>query len=230
MKFILSFIVAIVLAASPFAAAHQGGISNDDWEAAQKYHAEYVAPVPLFHASMHGETAEIKRLLDGGVDPNLQVDDGPAALMYAAGSGYLETVRILLDNGANPDMQLDGGTTALIYAAGNGYLETVRILLDNGANPNLQVDGGTTALMFAAIYKKTKTVRALLDGGANPNLENNGGETALNMAGQCGYDWETAEALIDGGSDDGWGTYAVDCVDTLMEGMIWSTLRDWNRR
>ena len=60
----------------------------------------------LFSAAAFGNLDEVKRLvLDCGVDPNVQDDDGETPLHNAALEGHLDVVKLLLEHGADPNVQ-----------------------------------------------------------------------------------------------------------------------------
>ena len=142
---------------------------------------------PLCAAAEEGDLAEIKLLLDLGVDVNAATDEGSTALMYATANGHPEVAKMLISSGANPNMVKDGGGTALMFAAGEGDSEVVKRLLSAGANLNAASDEGDTALMFAALTGHSKIVEQILSAGANPNTINHHGDTALMFAAAKGH-------------------------------------------
>ena len=64
-------------------------------------------------AAMKGDAAELKRLINDGVDINTQDDNenGWAALHYAAWNGRFDCVKLLVENGANPYANTKKGET-----------------------------------------------------------------------------------------------------------------------
>ena len=145
-KTLFFFLISVLSAKTPLAAAHRGKISGEDWGIkTQMDHAKNIAPFPLMHAVYHGELAEIKRLLAGGINPNLTDNFGWTALISAALKGQTEAVKALLKNGAKPNLEDNNGRTALMWAASTGQAETAKILLDNGANPDIKDKEGKTA-------------------------------------------------------------------------------------
>lgn len=79
----------------------------------------------LIYASLYGNAAEVKILLEKGADINSKDDSGHTALMCAAKFGYTETVQVLLPKGADPNVKDVWNETALGWAAKNGHLTTV---------------------------------------------------------------------------------------------------------
>lgn len=56
---------------------------------------------PLQSAAWSGNTIEVQRLLDQGVDVNARDADGKTALMRAAEAGHTDCIRLLLERGAD---------------------------------------------------------------------------------------------------------------------------------
>jgi ankyrin repeat protein len=61
-----------------------------------------------FEWSKEKNLQTVKMLLDLGIDPNQQDDEGRAALHGAAHKGYLEVIQLLVDHGAKLDMNDHG--------------------------------------------------------------------------------------------------------------------------
>ena len=135
----------------------------------------------VFAAIQRGATADVDRLLSGGLNPNAVDADGVPALMAATLFANADTVDVLLKRGADPNRTGPGGATALMWAAPD--IEKVRRLLAHGADVNLKSDTGRTALIVAASYPGTvDLLRLLLDRGADLRAKDSGGSTALGLA------------------------------------------------
>ncbi len=81
---------------------------------------------------LFGSVADIRRMLDGGWNPNSHTAEGTTALMMAAPES--EKVALLLARGAVLDERAKTGYTALMVAANyGGAAKTVRLLLERGA-------------------------------------------------------------------------------------------------
>jgi uncharacterized protein len=112
----------------------------------------------LHSAVQSGDTAKIKELLTGGMDPN-ERRGNRTPLMIAARSANADAVACLIDQGAELEAQDSQGSTALMFAAGGwAYtgkgkeekcLEVVDTLLERGADPNACGNRGQTAMRYA---------------------------------------------------------------------------------
>jgi cytohesin len=99
----------------------------------------------LFVAAGHGDLAEVKRLVvDCGVDPNIQDNNGWTPLHDAAFWDHPEIVEFLLEHGADPNIQDNDGDTPLHIAARRDYCVVVKLLLNHGADPTIRNKKGRT--------------------------------------------------------------------------------------
>ena len=104
----------------------------------------------LMYATLQGELAFVRELLDAGVDINLVNDDGNNALWFACVNNDLEIIKLLIEHGIDIDNQNVNGATALIYAASSGKVEVVKLLTKNKANLYKKTLDDFTALDSAA--------------------------------------------------------------------------------
>jgi ankyrin repeat protein len=123
---------------------------------------------PLMHAVLYENAAAVRRLLDGGADPNAKNGAGATALMWATDDA--EKTALLLQHGADPSILSSDGRTALMIAAGQaGSAPVVKLLLEHGAKASERsLVGGITPLGEAARISDEGVIRLLLDHGANP--------------------------------------------------------------
>lgn len=154
----------------------------------------------LTDAARTQDTAEVRRLLAEGANPNAKDKNGRTPLMEASSGGYTDTVRVLLDKGADVNATDMVGWSALFWAAFSRRMETLRTLVAKGADVNLKDNEGRTALIWAASSGDTDTVRALLEKGANVNAKDGHGWTALMNAADLGHK-DTVRALLEKGAD-----------------------------
>jgi ankyrin repeat protein len=136
----------------------------------------------------------IKKLLDGGADPNALINSTPrarmregsprivyaTALMRAALAGDIELVKLLLAHGADPHIISSDRETTLMAACGTGFingyhrqrspaerLEVVKLLIDLGEDVNAADGYGITPLMVAANLGDIEIVKYLISKGAD---------------------------------------------------------------
>ena len=104
----------------------------------------------LIEAARTNDVAQVKVLLERGVDPESRDESGHTALHFAAGYGYAEVAQTLVDHGADVDAVGNIGNTPLLIAAQEGHTEVARILVDNGANIDAEDEFGGTSTRYAA--------------------------------------------------------------------------------
>jgi peptidoglycan-associated lipoprotein len=119
----------------------------------------------MVEAVKNGDTAKVQSLLDKGVSPDLQADDGKNILMLAAYLGHTDIAKLLIENGADVNARDKDGKTALMYAAEKGHIEMARLLLENGADINAVDNNGKTALQIAQENNQTAMVEFLSNWG-----------------------------------------------------------------
>lgn len=87
----------------------------------------------LHVAASAGLNMEVRRLLEGGSDPNARDAWCETPLHMAARAGHLESVRLLLSMGAEVHATNSDDETALVLAAHEGHKNLCVALLDHGA-------------------------------------------------------------------------------------------------
>jgi len=116
---------------------------------------------PLMYASLYGDAASARLLLDTGADPNAPNDAGATALLWAVDDP--EITRLLLERGANPNLRSPDGRTPVLVASGrSGASDVVAALIDHGATVK-----GQGVLAQAAAAGDATLMRLLLDRGAD---------------------------------------------------------------
>lgn len=132
---------------------------------------------PLFLAIKNGDEketllallekrAEIKTLVDAGVDIHASNKNGETILHKSAAKGYIKTVEALLKEGASVYATNKDRRTSLHLAAQNGHEEVVKLLVENGAEINAKDKDGKTALQMATENNYLVVMHALLAKGA----------------------------------------------------------------
>jgi ankyrin repeat protein len=150
---------------------------------------------PWIRAALFGTAAELKALLDSGLDTNSKTGNGTTLLMFAAHDDA--KVRLLLSRGADVKARATSGTDALTVAAAyRGTRDSLRLMLDAGAVPEAPegVHARHSPLVFASMTGDLENIRLLLKRGAEPSAE------ALSEAVTFGYP-DVLKSLIDAGAD-----------------------------
>jgi len=136
----------------------------------------------------------IKKMLDGGANPNALINSTPrarmregsprlvyaTALMRAALAGDVELAKLLLAYKADPHILSKDRETTLMAACGTGFingyhrqktsaerLELVKLLIDLGEDVNAADNYGITPLMVAANLGDVEIVKYLVSRGAD---------------------------------------------------------------
>ncbi|MFA5137998.1 MAG: ankyrin repeat domain-containing protein [Elusimicrobiota bacterium] len=135
----------------------------------------------LIKAAAHGDTAQVRLLLDQGANVNVRRREaillydpvtgmwGGTPLNAAASQGHLDTVKLLLERGANVRLvNKPFGRPPLVAAAFGGDAEIVRLLLEKGAGVDQPSQMGERALYSAVRHAHPEAARVLLDYGADP--------------------------------------------------------------
>jgi ankyrin repeat protein len=147
--------------------------------------------MPLTVAAERGDAAQVKKLIEAGVDLNARDKSGYTALVWAARNGNKEVAKALIE--ARADMNARdcaaNGWTPLIHAIHKNNTDMARLLIEGGADVNAKagncteksIENGATALWHAAAEDNAEVVEALLAKGANPHAEYDS-STALSKA------------------------------------------------
>lgn len=101
---------------------------------------KYVGP-QLIEAVEDDNIEKVQKLLNIGINPNLQNFDGETALIIASERGRLNIVKLLLDNKARVNFHGGEGYNALLAASKSGYLDIINLLLDNKAMSIFRTNG-----------------------------------------------------------------------------------------
>lgn len=123
---------------------------------------------PWMETALFGTAAELKALLDAGLDPNSHTPEGTTLLMMA--STDPGKVRLLIDRGADVGAKAKSGYTALMVATTYfGTSESVKLLLDHGAEarPGTGVMFDASPLFLASLAGDPENVAMLLAKGAD---------------------------------------------------------------
>lgn len=124
---------------------------------------DFTPPTPLIRAIMQGNSAEAKRLLSSGANPNEGALIGATPLLLAILRGDFDTARALIAKGADVKAVDRAGSTTLMWAAANeaGDPSLAKELLSLGVDPNVKNQMGDDAFAWAMRRGYTPVVEAL---------------------------------------------------------------------
>ncbi len=162
---------------------------------------------PWAETVLFGTVADVRRLLDGGLDANAATaSGGTTALMMAAPD--VEKMRLLLDRGASVNARAKSRFSALMVAA--QYQDgdaAINLLLDRGAQVGPPADGqpvfAANPFFLASYAGNTASLKRLLAAGSKLDeaMIVIGTSRATPMLGAFKFgDIETARALLDLGA------------------------------
>ena len=156
---------------------------------------------PVADATMKGDRARLRVLLQQKADVNAPQVDGATAIEWAAYRNDLEMADLLIAAGANVKLANRDGVTPLWLASENGSARMIGKLIEAGADPNERQPNGETPLMMAARNGNLAALKFLLDHRANVNLkEDLRGTTALMWAAEQMHA-DAVKLLVERGAD-----------------------------
>jgi len=117
-----------------------------------------------------GQTDELMKRIDEGLDLETRDDQGNTILALAARYGTRDLVASLLEAGANIEGRANNGQTPMMQAAQAKKTEIVKLFIEQGASVNATDQIGNTALSWAAGFGDTEAVSAMIDAGAEVNV------------------------------------------------------------
>jgi ankyrin repeat protein len=140
----------------------------------------------FFGLASKGHAKRMSAMIQGGISPDLQDDNGNTALHFAASAGHVAVVELLLAQGATLSMQDAEGWTAMRRALENGHHSVLRAIVIHSPDSHTldaKVDRMDHVILhFAVNYGDEDSVLLLLRSGANPNVQNRFGQTPLHLA------------------------------------------------
>ena len=142
---------------------------------------EYAGPgADLFRALRSENTADVERIIKGGVNLNQITDDlDRTPLILAVKMDLLPEVKLLIGAGANVNKKNWEGSMAVQYAASSRVDPRIlEFLIAAGADINAQGGYGHRAPLHIASYgDNLKTVEVLIGAGADVDVQDERGNT-----------------------------------------------------
>lgn len=126
----------------------------------------------LIGAARFGRVEDLRKMLDGGSDPNLTNARKETPLGSAILADNPEAARLLLERGAKVDIPERAGRLPIHLAAAVGSGQIIELLAKHGADPNARLASGEprlemdTPLQVAIGYSQPQAVEELLKHGA----------------------------------------------------------------
>jgi ankyrin repeat protein len=126
-------------------------------------------PIPWLQTALFGSAAELKALLDSGLDPNSTTPGGTPLLLVLAPEP--EKLKLIVDKVRDVNVRAPktGFNALMVAAAHTNSIESVRVLLDNGAkvgsNENAQPNTVPAPLFLASGTAEPAKARLLLERG-----------------------------------------------------------------
>jgi outer membrane protein assembly factor BamB len=114
----------------------------------------------FWQAARDGDTDQIKRLLEAGVDVDAVTEFNCGAMYFAANRNQADVIRLLVEAGGDVNLRdTDYNFTPVQMAAWLGHTEATKALIDAGASPS-----DTIGSCFAAASNgHAETVKLILD-------------------------------------------------------------------
>jgi ankyrin len=152
-------------------------------------------------ATMNGDAAAVRRLIQQKADVNAPQVDGATALHWAVYRDNVELADLLISNGANVAAANREGVTVLAMASLYGNPAMIERLLKAGADARQRGPNGETMVMYASRNGNPAAIKMLVAAGADVNAkEGMRGTTALMWAATQKHP-EAVKALLELGAD-----------------------------
>ena len=156
----------------------------------------------LHRAAFLGDIAQMKSLIEGGIDLNKSAERGYAPLHWAIKAGQRDAAELLIAKGADINIRTgSGGWSPLHIAIMQDDKDMIAWLISKGANINLaNQNNDLTPLLFAVTVAKHGLVKLLINEGANINTQDKELKTPLHYVSMYGNK-RVAKLLIEKGAD-----------------------------
>jgi len=173
----------------------------------------------LFEAIGKGDSAKVRELLAGGVDPNARSRTYPALVLayFANRPESPAIIAALLKAGADSSAVASDRKAAPQWAVEQPKLELLDAFLDNGVSPDWKNRNQESLLGIASAYGHAPLVMRLLERGAKINAQDDEGFTPLMNACQNRH-VEVVRVLVEKGADKSIQNRYGDSALSLVRG------------
>lgn len=154
-------------------------------------------PVSYGNEVGSGNIVQVRKWLNGGLDPDYLADRIGTGLMIAAWRGDMPMMELLVSRGADVNRANALGERALMHAAWRGHADAVKWLVARGARINSD-PMRWSALHYAAFAGHGKVAILLLDLGADIDARSTNGSSPLMMAVYEGHEQLVRQLLARG--------------------------------
>uniref|UniRef100_A0A6G1S7Y7 Ankyrin repeat domain-containing protein 7 n=1 Tax=Aceria tosichella TaxID=561515 RepID=A0A6G1S7Y7_9ACAR len=179
---------------SSFTKLHRACLLNDDTQV--KKHIQKVDNnchdsshrYPIHLATVNGNFAIIKLLIDNGANPDVQDNEGHTPLIKSIECGHEHLVKFFLNNGADPDVSDMDNNTALHWAIMTESIIAIEALLSSKkCNLTLRNNKDETCLHLAVRSPliSTATFEAMIAADSDLTAKDQLGLTVLDIALAC---------------------------------------------
>jgi ankyrin repeat protein len=152
---------------------------------------------PLCIASLVGNDAVVKVLLDNNAAIDVKGSDGCTALMLAVSQSRVSTVKLLIKRGADIRIRNNKDLDALCCACQIGNVQVINLLIEAGCS---LYQLPWSAVHMASAHGQTGAVKHLLNLGADVNSLSKNNNTPLLCASNGGH-YDVVATLIAAGAE-----------------------------
>jgi hypothetical protein len=176
---------------------------------------DFTPPTPLIGALLRNDTAEAKRLLAAGANPNEGRFFGSPAIFFPLKHHNTELVEAMIASGADVTATDGGGSTTLMWAAYEAPADSplVPMLLKLGVDPNAKNKKGETALTWALRRGYTPAAETLVRAGGNSAVIRESAEKAIALLQKSGPEFFKVSGC-------------TSCHNQSLPQMAWSLARE----
>ena len=151
-------------------------------------HQDRAGYTTLIYAASKGFAEVVETLLDDGVDPKIEDDQGGRAIQRAIDADKYAVIKLLLQRNVEYNFRDTLGRSLLYSAACNSRTGIIRLLLQTCQDLDINAQGsdGVTALHDSIRFNYLETTKGLLEFSARTNIPNNAGRTPVRSAKDAG--------------------------------------------